>query len=561
MKNYFISLLGTRQKILVFFAVAVFIGTSLLRIASPVLFKTFLDALISTAASGIWKIGIAYAVLYFVRRILEEVQFGIFLVAEQEIQKNLMQDILKKTFHVPFSEILNKKSGEYSIIIDRGLSGLRGAFSNILFLAIPVFVELLAFLVIFGFKAPIFAWFSVTVAVGIFLVITPMISSKIQARQEDFYAAWNYNFGVLQESIQNSVTVRGLSALEWMLRRFGNLQSIFIAKVYKIILPMANLGILQGGMVMIIIGITIFTSVYRYKNNLWTLGDIVMVNGLLLQVIGPLQTFANSYKDFIGYVASLKHLGQILDRSTSELVIPHQWHSSLTTAISVKNLNVFLSGKNIIGPIDLCIKKGSFVVITGKSGAGKSLFAKALCGLIEYDGEISLLEGTKRVAYLSQDAELFDLDLFENISLSDATNHALAERSLREAGLSEEESDGMKGRPLGERGRSVSGGQRQRIGLARLLYHDADVLILDEPTASLDETNGAKVMQTICKIAKNKTVILITHDLRFPVSADYVYKMQDGTVLQEKAVSEILQNLEQDAEMHLPFHLINKSIS
>ncbi len=243
--------------------------------------------------------------------------------------------------------------------------------------------------------------------------------------------------------------------------------------------------------------------------------------------------FAASYKDLIGCFATIKNLKTILNYATFSPIIPHNSHSDLEIAIKVANVSILLSGKTIVDQANLYIKDGEFIAIIGESGSGKSTLAKALSGLLEYDGTISVSEKTKCVRYLSQEAELFDLDLVLNVAFSESPDCALVEKSLQDAGFTKEDIESIGTRSLGEHGRNVSGGQRQRIGLARMLYHQADILVLDEPTASLDEKTAARVIETICLIAKTKTVILVTHDLKFAASANRIYKMESGILSQE----------------------------
>jgi ABC-type multidrug transport system fused ATPase/permease subunit len=303
---------------------------------------------------------------------------------------------------------------------------------------------------------------------------------------------------------------------------------------------MVILGFVQGGIIMAIVGVTILASILRFQAGLWTVGDIVMINGLLLQTISPLQRFAASYKNLIGAFAMIKNLHAVLKNANSPVVVPPTIHADLGIALQARNLSVSLGNSKIIECLDCSMKEGEFLAIIGESGSGKSTLAKALAGLLEVEGTISVSPRVRRVAYLNQEAEIFDLDIANNVSLCETPNATLLEQSLRNAGLSKEDITNIGNRSLGERGRNVAGGQRQRIGLARMLYHHADVLILDEPTASLDEKTAARVMDTIQKIATTRTILLITHDLKLAALADRTLRMEGGRLFEETKANAVL---------------------
>ena len=85
---------------------------------------------------------------------------------------------------------------------------------------------------------------------------------------------------------------------------------------------------------------------------------------------------------------------------------------------------------------------------------------------------------------------------------------------LEEAGLSSDEQKGLSERPLGEGSTSISGGQKKRLGIARMLYHGAQVMIFDEPTAELDEDNATLVIAALIRLSRRMSIIVVSHDER-----------------------------------------------
>ncbi|MFB2538865.1 MULTISPECIES: ATP-binding cassette domain-containing protein [unclassified Acinetobacter] len=124
------------------------------------------------------------------------------------------------------------------------------------------------------------------------------------------------------------------------------------------------------------------------------------------------------------------------------------------------------------------------------------------------------------IYYLNQRVDIFDISLEENVALNSKCDLAKIKQSLNLSGFSDSEIDTLRERNLGEQGANISGGQAQRIGIARMIYHDAKVIILDEPTAGLDKVAVQTFIHSIKEAAKNRTCIIITHDSRLKAISD-----------------------------------------
>ncbi len=179
----------------------------------------------------------------------------------------------------------------------------------------------------------------------------------------------------------------------------------------------------------------------------------------------------------------------------------------------------------IINNLDLTIKKGDKVALIGNSGIGKSTFVDVLCGLlspvkgdIKIDGKSLLNKSSfNLISYAPQTPFLFDDTLYYNVTLDHKINDKKLKRfdeilhicELTDFHLSNKRKS--KNYTLGDKGVKISGGQKQRVGLARSLYSINEILILDEPTSSLELNLEKKIILKILKNFANKTIIAITH--------------------------------------------------
>lgn len=203
----------------------------------------------------------------------------------------------------------------------------------------------------------------------------------------------------------------------------------------------------------------------------------------------------------------------------------------------------------------LDIPKNAAVAFVGPTGAGKSTLVDLICGLLTpTEGEIRIDEAPlarhrrhwqRHIGYIPQTIFIADRNLRENVALGERPENiddARVEHVLREAQLAEVLDtlpDGLATR-LGESGVRLSGGQRQRIGIARALYHDPEVLILDEATAALDNETERRVMTAINAARANRTLIMIAHRLSSIRNCDRIFVMEDGAVTGAGTYDELL---------------------
>lgn len=203
--------------------------------------------------------------------------------------------------------------------------------------------------------------------------------------------------------------------------------------------------------------------------------------------------------------------------------------------------------KNVLSEVNLEVKKGEKIGIFGESGVGKSTLLDLIMGLvepsngfIEIDGEAlnknMLTNWRSKIAHVPQSIFLLDDTVVNNISFSlgegevdlDRVIYCAKIACVHEAILSMD--DGYQ-TYLGDRGALISGGQRQRIGLARAIYQNPEILILDEATNALDFETEIKVLNSINEFSKNLTVFIVSHKLSSFTGCSKIYKIDEGHVI------------------------------
>ena len=206
----------------------------------------------------------------------------------------------------------------------------------------------------------------------------------------------------------------------------------------------------------------------------------------------------------------------------------------------------------------MTVKKGDFVGIIGKTGSGKSTLINLLIGLLKpSEGEVkadelninsNLPEWYKKIGYVPQSVYLTDDTIRKNIAFGlreDNIDDALIKQAVEKASLNKfinNLSNGLE-TIVGEKGIRLSGGQQQRIGIARALYRDPEILILDEATSSLDQSTEKKIMESIQFLKRTKTLIIITHRISTVKNCDKIFFIDKGKITIQGHPEEIINNI------------------
>ena len=232
------------------------------------------------------------------------------------------------------------------------------------------------------------------------------------------------------------------------------------------------------------------------------------------------------------------------------------------------SFSYFGSGRKVIDDISFTIKGGQTVAIVGHNGAGKSTLVKLLMRLYEpTSGHIYLndreIGGYQLSAYRNcfstvfQDFKVFSLTVGENILMRRTTEDdaALLTESLRESGMLDTVSsfpqgfDTQMSREFDDKGVSLSGGQNQKIALSRLYAKNAPIAVLDEPSSALDPIAEYELFENMKRICEGRTVIFISHRLSSAISADVIFMMEHGRIIERGNHESLMRQNGKYAEM------------
>ena len=300
-----------------------------------------------------------------------------------------------------------------------------------------------------------------------------------------------------------------------------------------------------------------------HSGNLGEVLPILAVYALAaFKLLPALQQIYSSLSQIKGNTAAFEAVKDDLERSfdsqktSSDTVVSTP--IDLKRSIKLSNIEFSYPGKDrpAVDGVNMSIPVNSVIGLVGSSGSGKSTLIDLLLGLLTpqqgniYVDDIRITADNKRawqdlLGFVPQSIFLSEGSIAENIAFGipakdislKQVNKALKLANLTE--LVEQLPDGVNTR-VGERGVQLSGGQRQRIGIARALYHEAEVLVFDEATSALDGITEKIVMDAIHEFSGQKTIVMIAHRLKTVEKCDLIYFMEHGKIIDYGTYQELV---------------------
>lgn len=445
-----------------------------------------------------------------------------------KLYKNYLRNPYSKSIDKNSSSVITKLSTELIMVQNYLISFLLMSSELIIFSFIIAFViffyssNILFIIIFFGILISIF-----------FFIFYPKIKSYGENRKKL----------ELQRISKINDTVGGLKDIKIL-----NLENIFIRNYLnlasKISISFVNYFAIQKIPrlyleVSIIICLSLLTF-YMHSQNVNTNEIFAFLAINFVIFIRLLPSLNKIMISFNSYRWTKKSATEIISLANQNIIEKKFFGNNyFKNSIVFKKLTFSYSkkSKNIIQNLNLKIKKGEKIAIMGNSGIGKSTFVNLLCGLLApSNGSIKIDEKSivnkdisKLISYAPQSPYLFDDTLYYNITLDDqitTKNFNKFMKILEICDLLNFNKLNLKKNKkykLGDKGVKISGGQKQRVGLARALFHLKEILVLDEPTSSLEISLENKIIRNILKNYLDKTIITITHKKNVSKIFDKMY--------------------------------------
>jgi PrtD family type I secretion system ABC transporter len=395
----------------------------------------------------------------------------------------------------------------------------------------------------------------VAVCGGIAVFILGFLTERVtRSKLESATMLNNHSAEFFSATARNAGIVRSMGMLGVVAARWEKINQVIIELQTR---ASHNAGLLHAVSKSLRVGLQVIiyaVGAYLAVTHQGTAGGMIAASIIMGRALAPIDQAMATYKQSLEARSSYKRLKTMLDVPP---VPPAMDLPAPTGTLSTENLHFSVQGRAIIKGISFFLPAGQSMAVIGPSAAGKSTLCKLLLGIwpsslgkVRIDGADIASWDTEKLGpylgYLPQDVELFAGGIAENIARMCPVDSEKVIFAARLAGVHNLVLQLPKGydTPVGVQGIILSGGQRQRIGLARALYGNPRIVVLDEPNSNLDEEGEICLLQALLNLKKLRTtVILVTHKPSVLSIVDNIMVMHDGQIALLGPRQEILNKL------------------
>jgi ATP-binding cassette subfamily B protein len=391
--------------------------------------------------------------------------------------------------------------------------------------------------------------------VAVALIIVPVLILLIKGFRLPLRRGWsrqkdlsNAAMSVINEVFSALRVVKAFTQEEPERDRFTrHATQSFLAQI-RVTFLQGSFDLMTGVIIATGTGIVLYVGVTQIQQGLMTTGDLLVVMAYLGLLYGPLQVIGSQVAGMQDSLASAERAFEFLDEQTEVEEKPDALSVQRVNGdFTIKDLSFsYTPDSPVLQHVSIDIPAGTRVGIAGKTGAGKSTFLSLLMrfydpttGVITLDGvnlkEYRVNDLRQQFGIVLQEPVLFSTSIADNIAYGRPSSREeeiiAAARAANAHDFIQEFEHGYD-TLVGERGMRLSGGERQRIALARAFLRDAPILLLDEPTSSVDLKTEALIMDAMELLMQGRTVFLIAHRLSTLKNCDMIFEVKDRHIEQ-----------------------------
>ncbi|HEX2825322.1 MAG TPA: type I secretion system permease/ATPase [Burkholderiales bacterium] len=399
---------------------------------------------------------------------------------------------------------------------------------------------------------------AIPIVVGVGLALQPKLRDHIRRS----FAATEAKYSTAIETLAGIEHVKHLNAASQLQRKWESLVD-YVAKESLASRMISAFAINFTGWVQGVVSIaTLITGAYLAAEGHLSLGGIIACSIIVGRATAPLSQLAGLLTRYHTAMSALNALNKIMEapveREPGKTFVSRP---RLGGRIDFRGVTFRYPGQPIDALRDLTftIMPGDRVGIVGRMGSGKSTLAKLLIGLYQPQAGNVLVDSIdtrqidpadlrRNVGYMPQNVVLFSGTVRQNVTMGAVhIDDAAMLRAVQLVGLDEHIQRHPQGfdLPVGERGEGLSGGQRQAVALARALLDDPPILLLDEPTASMDVGSEEQFKARLAQVLPGRTLIVVTHRESMLTIVDKLIVMDNGRAVAAGPKAEVLQALSQ----------------
>ena len=525
----------------------------------PLVFKEIIDILDQVDKRAViipMSLFLLYGVLRLSGSLFNEVRDAVFARVRYRAMRRLSNKVLTHLHKLSLRYHLERRTGNVVRDLERGTSSISQILNYLVFNIVPTFAEfiLVAFILLGRYEAK-FAIVTFT-TVFIYITFTLLVTEWRMHFRHKMNALDSESNGQAVDSLINYETVKYFNNEAFEIHRYDSTLSAWENAAVKSQTSMSILNFGQGAI--IAVGLT-FIMVYAgmgVVEEKMTLGDLVLINTMMLQLFMPLSFLGIIYRMLKHTLADMDMVFKLLDEdleikdSKNAQVLKHEKGEIRFEHVDFS----YTEERKILHDISFTVKPGQKLAIVGHSGSGKSTLARLLFrfyevsnGRILYDNQnisqVTQDSLRQAIGIVPQDTVLFNESIFYNIVY--AKPGATKEEVISAAKLANIHEfinslpDGYD-TAVGERGLKLSGGEKQRLAIARVILKGSPILIFDEATSSLDSKSEKIILEALSSVAQTHTTLVIAHRLSTITDADEILVMDKGRIVEQGTHAELL---------------------
>ncbi|EHP44446.1 ABC transporter transmembrane region:ABC transporter related protein [Cupriavidus basilensis OR16] len=555
----------------VILALVCLVAAKVANLGVPVLMKKLVDNMNVPAGSAtallVVPVGliVAYGILRLSGTLFTELREILFSKVTQSAVREIALQVFRHLHALSLRFHLDRQTGGMSRDIERGTRGIQSLISYSLYSILPTLVEMGLVMGFFILHYDI--WFAAItgcalVSYIVFTIVVTEWRTHFRRKMNELDSRANQK---AIDSLLNFETVKYFGNEEYEAGRYDeNLRKYRNAAIRsQNSLSFLNFGqqaIIATGLILILWRATVGVAAGKL-----TLGDLVLVNTLMIQLYIPLNFLGVIYREIKQATTDMDRMFVLL--GTNREVADAPGAAALRVQGAAVRFNHvgfgYESNRVILEEVDFTIAAGTTTAVVGHSGSGKSTLARLLfrfydvsSGAIEIDGQDirSITQDSLRraIGIVPQDTVLFNDSIYYNIAYGrpDASRDEVIEaaRAAQIDTFIRELPQGYD-TPVGERGLKLSGGEKQRVAIARTLLKNPPILVFDEATSALDSRTEQAIQAELMRLAQNRTTLLIAHRLSTVVHADQILVMDHGRIIERGTHADLMRLDGRYAEM------------
>jgi len=562
--NPYLSLLRTawkyardqRRRYLLIYGM--FLASNIIMALFPILWGVFINEIQKQGMNILSSVWI-YVGIYLLLRFVDWMFHGPARILERhlafDLSRNFLQELYHKALHLPVKWHQDHHSGATINRIRKAYEALKDFFDTG-FMYLKTFFS---FAFSFGamiYFSPLFGSIAAVMGAGVIYLLLkfdkPFIAASKEVNEKEHVVS-----STLFDSLSNIITVITLRLEKRMEKGlFGRVMEIlppFRRKVLVNEWKWFTMDICVG----MIYGVILVGYVYQnwVPGESFLIGSLVALMAYVERFTGVFHGMAWQYTQIVRYDTDVKTAQNIIDAysqhhpSDSEMALPADWQRLEVSRLSfIHNEGEQWEGKpQGLHNVSIQLQRGKRIALVGESGSGKSTLMAILRGLYTAGPGLGLsVDGrplgqigyvANRVTLFPQEPEIFENTIEYNISLGLPFSPEEIRKVCELAqfdGVVEQLPRGLQS-SIKEKGVNLSGGQKQRLALARgiLAARDSDIILMDEPTSSVDPKTEVQIYQRLFEEFQDKAMVSSLHRLHLLSHFDYVYVMEDGRVVDE----------------------------